>query len=177
MLRSLALLAATVVAFADPPVPRPSPELNIPLAGGGDFRLSDLRGKVVALEFIYTTCPHCQQFSQLLDKLAREYHDRGFRAVAVAFNENAEMLAPEFAAEFAVGFPIGICTYDQFFAYVGVPPRQVTLPHLFFIGRNGMIRAHYGGDDAFFTREEASTRAMIETLLKERASKSRKHKN
>jgi thiol-disulfide isomerase/thioredoxin len=177
MLRSLVLVAAAAVAFADPPIPRPSPELNVPLAGGGDFRLADLRGKVVALEFIYTTCPHCQRFSQLLDKLAREYYDRGFRAVAVAFNEDAEMRTPEFAAEFGIAFPVGICTYDEFFAYMSVPPRQVTLPHLFFIDRKGMIRAHYGGDDPFFAHGEANTRAMIETLLKERASKSRKHKN
>lgn len=175
MLRSLALVAAAAVAGA--PIPRPSPELKVPLANGGEFRLSGLRGKVVALEFIYTTCPHCQRFSQLLDKLAREYGDRGFRAVAVAFNENAEMRAPEFAVEFGIGFPVGICTYDAFFAYMGVPPQQVTLPHLFFIDRQGMIRAHYGGEDAFFAHDEANARATIESLLKERAPKGGKRRD
>lgn len=171
MLRTLVLLSAAVAALADPPIPRPSPELKVALTTGDEFRLSALRGKVVALEFIYTTCPHCQHTSQLLDKLVREYESRGFRAVAVAFNEGAELRAPEFVAEFEIGFPVGVCTYNKFFEYLGVPPRAVTLPQLFFIDRKGAIRASLPGDDPFFAHDEANMRAMIERLLEEPAPK------
>jgi protein SCO1/2 len=36
---------------------RPAPELALPATGGGEFRLSRQRGKVVALTFGYTSCP------------------------------------------------------------------------------------------------------------------------
>jgi peroxiredoxin len=169
--RTLILLAAALAAFADPPIPRPSPELTVTLTTGEQFRLSDLRGKVVAVEFIYTTCDHCQHTSQTLDKLVRQYGPRGFRAVAVAFNEGAELRAPEFVAEFGIGFPVGIGTYDMLFAYLGVPPRAVALPQLFFVDRKGMLRAYYGGDDPFFVHDEENLRAMIERLLAEHARK------
>jgi thiol-disulfide isomerase/thioredoxin len=164
MLGTLVLLAAAA-ALADPPIPRPSPELKVTLTTGEEFRLSALRGKVVALEFIYTTCPHCQRASQILGKLVREYGPRGFRAVAVAFNEDAELRAPEFVAEFEIGFPVGIGTPATLFGYLGVPPRGLELPQLFFIDRRGVIRAHFGGDDPFFSHDEPNMRGMIERLL------------
>ena len=62
MKTSLLLLALTsVLSAADP---RPAPELVIKSATGQEQLLSKFRGKVVAVEFLLTTCPHCQKASQ-----------------------------------------------------------------------------------------------------------------
>lgn len=50
----LGILSFAVSSFAANP-PRKAPELTIPLATGGQVKLSDYRGKVVVLAFILTT--------------------------------------------------------------------------------------------------------------------------
>src|SRR4030088_1008594 len=89
-----------------PAGPRHSPELVLTFPDGTQKLLSSYRGKVVALEFLYTTCPHCQHAAAVLTKLYQEYGDKGFQPIGVAFNENAKMLVPDFVRNFRVGYPI-----------------------------------------------------------------------
>jgi peroxiredoxin len=157
-------------------LPRPAPELKFPLADGQDFALSSLRGKVVALEFLFTTCPHCQNLSRTTGKLLPEYEARGFRAIGVACNPGADLLAAEFVKRFEVAYPVGIGNAETLFSYLGPQPKPFRLPVLFFIDRKGMIRAQFTGEDGFFAKEEANMRAMIEKLLEETDAKDVKPK-
>src|ERR1700688_2163685 len=93
------LMALAVSALAMPPVPRKAPELTIVEPSGKQTLLSSFKGKVVVIEFLYTTCPHCQAASQVFTKLQRELGPRGFQAVGVAFNDNAQMLVPQFVQQ------------------------------------------------------------------------------
>ncbi len=45
---------------------RKAPELTFTLPGKGPQQLGQYRGKVVALAFMSTTCPHCQAKSKEL---------------------------------------------------------------------------------------------------------------
>jgi hypothetical protein len=164
-LRHFFVLGALVAAATGADLPKPSPELQVTLTTGGEFQLSSLRGKVVALEFIFTTCPHCQHLVQTTGKVLRGFESRGFRAVAVACNDGADMLAPEFVKQFEVGFPVGIGTVETMFGYLGTPPRPFRLPHLSFLDRKGIIQAQFTGEDEFFTDAEANMRKMIGQLL------------
>src|SRR5271168_2308667 len=92
----LAVTLVSVSIWGQPPTPRKAPELTITEAGGKQSLLSSYKGKVVALAFIFTTCPHCQAECGILTKLQGELGDRGFQPLAVAFNENAGMLVNEF---------------------------------------------------------------------------------
>ena len=143
------------------------------LTTGQDFTLSSLRGKVVAVEFVYTTCPHCQHLAGTTSKLVTEYGPRGFRAVAIAFNENAERLAPEFAKAYAANFPVGIGTNETMFGFAGPPTRAFRLPVLLFVDRKQMIRAQFTGEDSFFEDEETNLRKWVEQLLGEREPETR----
>ena len=68
-----ALLMLAAVAPADLLMaPRPSPEFAILKPAGGQLLLSHYRGKIVVVEFLLTTCPHCQEEAKLLDKLCDE---------------------------------------------------------------------------------------------------------
>ena len=75
---SVALLCA---AFSLPPLlsqlPRPSPEFAVMMPGGKPLPLHTLKGKVVLLAFISTTCPHCQALTQELAGIQRDYAPRG----------------------------------------------------------------------------------------------------
>src|SRR5215470_8044273 len=91
-MKSLTALAACFVllgvsALAKPPVPRPAKEFDFVDANGKHTLLSSYKGKVVVIQFLITTCPHCQAMSKMLTKLQTELGPRGFQAVGVAFNE------------------------------------------------------------------------------------------
>ncbi len=54
-----------------PPVIRKSPEFVIKFVDGHQMLLSSLKGKVVALLMVHTTCPHCQHTSQVFTNCIR----------------------------------------------------------------------------------------------------------
>jgi peroxiredoxin len=165
----VALFMLSVAAiWAGPLDVRPSPEFSVRMPDGSQFELSQYRGKVVALEFIYTTCPHCQASAQMMTRLYREYGPRGFQPVAVAFNPMAILLVPEFVKQFQVTFPVGFSVPETVHQFLDVPvTRRLMVPQLLFIDRKGVIRAQSPalGDEKFY--QESSVRAMIEKLLNE----------
>ena len=77
VLAAAAFVALTVSAFATPPVPRKSPEFTVTEPSGKHTLLSSLRGKIVVMPFMFTTCPHCQRDAQMLTQLQKEFAGRG----------------------------------------------------------------------------------------------------
>lgn len=71
------------VAGLEPP---PSPEITVAeLIGQGPVKLSELRGKVVLLDFWATWCTYCVKTMPRLNALQQKYKDRGL--VIVGINE------------------------------------------------------------------------------------------
>src|SRR5215471_17928555 len=92
---SLALAAAMTIpaAFAQSTfTPKKTPDFTIVEPSGKQTPLASLKGKVCVLEFILTTCPHCQVETQQLTKLYREMAPRGLQVLGVAVNDNAALL-------------------------------------------------------------------------------------
>ena len=52
----------------------------------------------MVLALIHTTCSHCQQFTVVMNILAREYTPRGVQFLECAFNDDARMTMPELLA-------------------------------------------------------------------------------
>jgi peroxiredoxin len=150
--------------------PRHSPEFVIRLANGKEMLLSSLRGQVVALMFVHTTCPICQHASQVFTKLLYyEYGPRGFQPIDVAFNSDANLYVPEFVKNFDIRYPVGFSSTEEVAEYLNFPAgERFTIPQIVWIDSSGYIRAATplkGGDDEMLT--EAYWCNMIETLLKE----------
>ena len=151
-------------------LPRLSPEYVIRLTTGKQLLLSQFRGKVVALMFISTTCPHCQRTCQLVDRLHKEYGPQRVQPFAVAFNENAGMLVPDFIERFKIGYPVGYGTRESVAAYLDYPQSRTFVPISSFIDGKGMIRAqHFGDDEKFYADQEKNFRGLIEGLLRQSA--------
>jgi peroxiredoxin len=158
-------LAASVAAD----VPRQAPEFVINMPQGGYKLLSEYRGKVVALEFLYTTCPHCQVSAKLLSRFQTEYGAKGFQALGVAFNPMSKMLAPDFVKDFGVNFPVGYAERDPVSVFLQSPLNEsLHVPQLVFIDRSGRIRQQSLPRGDSTTGTEANMRKMIETLLAEK---------
>lgn len=125
---------------ADVALPRKAPELAFTIPSQGQKLLSQYRGKVVALEFIFTTCPHCQAASKMMTKLQAEYGPKGFQAIDIAVNENADLLVDNFVKDYQVGFPVGHTPQSQMVSFMGFPNNYFVVPQLVIIDRKGMIQ-------------------------------------
>jgi thiol-disulfide isomerase/thioredoxin len=176
-----ALLLGTALA-ADTGVLRKAPELAYSVPAGGHQEpklLSQYHGKVVALEFIFTTCPHCQHASILMNKLQQDYGNRGFQALDVAINENADLLAGNFARDFQTNFPVGWTTRDQFLTFMSFSfADRFVVPQLVLIDRKGMIRYQtpaLGDGDYEKQMQESTIRSRIDDLLNSDRTTSTRH--
>jgi thiol-disulfide isomerase/thioredoxin len=135
---------------ADVVVPRKAPELAFTIPGEGQKLLSQYRGKVVALEFIMTTCPHCQAASRDMTKYQEEFGKRGLQVIDLAINaldgtggpSEADELVTRFKNSFNVGFPVGYLPRVQMMNFMGFTPAdRMVVPQLALIDRKGII--HY----------------------------------
>ncbi|HEX4166074.1 MAG TPA: TlpA disulfide reductase family protein [Bryobacteraceae bacterium] len=147
---------------------RKAPTLSFNIPGQGQKTLSQYLGKVVALEFIFTTCPHCQAASHVMSKFQEEYASRGLQVLDIAVNPNADLLVENFAKDYQVKFPVGWVPSDTMTAFMGFSSARYVVPQLVLIDRKGLI--HYqtpATEDGTWDRlmKEDAIRQHIEELL------------
>lgn len=171
LVRLCFLLFASALLCAAATVPRPAPELLIKHARGGETRLSSFKGKVVALEFILTTCQHCQNSSSNINAIYNELGSRGFTAVGVAVNQMAQMFVPEFVQTLRLNYLIGYQHQDAADQFLQHDPKlAMYFPQFVLIDRKGVIRYQFPGTDKHFENEEKNLREKVLLLLKEGAA-------
>jgi thiol-disulfide isomerase/thioredoxin len=176
----IGLNAATPKAEASkaeaPPVLRKSPEFVVKFTDGHQMLISSLKGKVVALLMVHTTCPHCQHTSQVFTQLYKEYGARGFQPVDAAFNTMANLYVPDFIKNFNIGYPVGYSTPEEVMAYLNFSVMErYSVPQIVWIDRKGNIRSQTAAseNDPKYDQAQYSEgywRNMIEMLLKEPAT-------
>ena len=149
-------------------VPRAAADLTYKLPGGQTQNLKQYRGKVVALEFILTTCPHCQAASKVMSRMQKEFGPSGFQAVDVAVNDGAASLVPAFVKDFGVTYPVGYTDDRTALRFLDLAPQRVLFPQMVLIDREGMIRYQSDVAGDALVVDESALRAKIEALLKKR---------
>jgi thiol-disulfide isomerase/thioredoxin len=166
----VSLLGATVLFTGSATEPaRPGPAFSIMRIGTAPLKLSQYRGKVVALAFIYTTCPHCQRLTAILNSVAKDYSARGVQVLECAFNEDAVPTMPDFLKQTGPQVPVGFAPRASVLSYLQYPaadPRLVYVPHLVFLDRAGTIRGDYPGEGSFFLDPDANIRKELDQMLK-----------
>lgn len=147
-------------------MPRKAPELTIVEPSGTQTLLSSYRGKVVVLAFIFTTCPHCQAEVGVLTKLHGELGPKGFQPLAVAFNDNASMLAGSFIQSFHPSFPVGYAARETVTDYLQLNDKTPwVVPQIVVIDRKGMIVAQSAPKGSDELQEEAPLRKRITEMV------------
>ena len=159
------LLGLSLTAFAAT-IPRPSPEFVVNYPGGKQGLLSSYKGKVVALLFIFTTCPHCQVTCQGLSKLYTELGPKGFQPIAVAVNPMAAMLVADFVRDYKINFPVGASERDAALTYLQINAvERWVVPQVVLIDRKGVIQKQTPPQGDEKLQEENSLRQQIEAML------------
>lgn len=161
-------------------VPRTADPLKATTIEGKTVSLDQYRGKVVAVVFFLTTCPHCQQTTQVLNPIYEEWKSRGLEILGLAIDRNKPgspdpspiQKLRSFGSKYKVRYPLGLSSTATVkrFAQMSVVERFY-VPFLFFVDRNGRVRAeHPGGDRAFYHDQATNIRTILDTLLKEPAT-------
>jgi peroxiredoxin len=106
--------------------------------------LLDYRGKIVVIEMMQTTCPHCGAFADILEKVQQKYGDHvAILGVVTVLGPSAD--SPDKVQAFISGhkvtYPILFDMGQMQYSYLLKP--NVSLPQVYLIDPNGFIRGDW----------------------------------
>jgi peroxiredoxin len=117
------------------------------------YDLQDYRGKVVIIDIMSTSCPHCMLLSTTLEKLKEKFGDK-IEVLSVVLPPDNQATIQKYLATNKITTPI-ICDQGQMtISYFKARPDQqskITVPHLFLIDKEGMISNDWAYEEG--TRE------------------------
>lgn len=152
-----ALLGALALLFSAPLLADPAPDFTLPGSEGKTIHLSELRGKVVYVDFWASWCGPCRQSFPWMNQLQSAWGDKGLVIVAINLDQE-RALADRFIAamnpRFTLAFdPLG-GTAEHY--------KVQGMPTSYLIDRQGNIHARHMG---FREHETAQVTEEIRQLL------------
>ena len=141
----------------------PAPDFELPDLQGVSHKLSDLRGKIVIINFWSAECPHSERTDRSLLPLLESWGSEVvLLPIASNRNESAQMLAE--AAEKRRVPRVLLDSEHRAADLYGA----LTTPHVFVLDREGLLQYHGAVDDLTFRRREVTRfflRDAVEALL------------
>lgn len=150
--------ATTLVRVGDP-----APDFTVEMFDGGKITLSELRGKVVLLNFWATWCPPCrEELTHVQTQIIDRFAGRPFVFLPVSRGEQRDAVAA-FRQKTGYTFPMGLdpsrTIYDRYASNF--------IPRNFLIGPDGkVILASVGYDEEEFEELIATIERTLSTSAK-----------
>jgi peroxiredoxin len=149
-MRLILILLAFLFLTAEAPSPwgieelvnKQAPEFMLKDINGRDVALSSFKGKAVLINFWATWCPPCRAEMPALNKLYREYRDKGLTVIAVSTDRSMASVK-NFLSKSPVDFPILMDPDGK----VSRQFRVFSLPTSFLLDKNGIILQRYLGEE------------------------------
>lgn len=112
-----------------------APDFTLPMYGGGEVTLSDLRGKVVLLNFWATWCPPCmQELSVVQQEIINRFAGREFAFIFASRGDSEEEIAAT-REKRGFHFPMAMDKDQAVFQRYA----KKGIPHNYLIDREGRI--------------------------------------
>ena len=137
------------------------PQFSGPTVDARHVALTDLRGKVVVVNFWASWCAECRPEMPVLEALHRELGSRGLAIIGINAREDKQAVG-RYATELGLTFPLVLDPEGKTNDLYGV----IGLPTTFIVGRDGRAVAFGIGPRDWGS---APARALIESLLAEPA--------
>ena len=143
-----------------PPVfPRSAPAFVVKNLKGEEVTLDTYKEKVVLLDFWATWCKPCEEIMPELQKMHKEYADKGFTVIGVSIDEGKDLAkkVEKFAKKKKITYPVLLdVNKDPAWATFKVK----AIPMLFLINQKGEIVAQWTGKV-----EHKEVKAKVEEAL------------
>lgn len=118
-----------------------APDFTLKNMQGENVTLSDLRGKVVLVNFWASWCPPCRQEMPSMEELYQHLQDREFEMLAINVEENGPDAVAKFLEDKSHSFPILFDPQTQAQRRYNVS----RFPETFVVDRNGIVVEHVVG--------------------------------
>jgi len=141
LLASVAI--AAIAAVASLTLTRPAPEVKFNAISGESFSTSELRGKVVLVNFWATYCADCIKEMPKLVDAHRKFAPRGYETIAIAVRHDDAGRVAQYAAANALPFKVTVDASGELareFGNVRITPMS------FLIDKNGKVLRRYVGE-------------------------------
>lgn len=129
-----------------------SPPLSIAILEGKPVNIQQMKGQVVLLDFMTTTCPTCKRASSGLETLYQEMGAKGFRPVAIALDTGSVDTLRAYRQEHRLTFAIGTAPREDVGRYLSHPAdKPLMVPTLVLLDRRGKVcsvEVGWKGEDA-----------------------------
>jgi len=113
-----------------------APEFTLEDLNGNKISLSDLKGKVIFLNFWATWCPPCEAEIPHFIEVYKEYKDQGMEIIGISVDSAGPKSVIKFAEKYKINYPVVMYTLD---IIKGYRPGNA-IPVTIIIGPNGKIR-------------------------------------
>ncbi|MDD2366129.1 MAG: TlpA disulfide reductase family protein [Desulfuromonadaceae bacterium] len=138
----------------------PAPDISVvSMSDGSVLKLSDLKGKVVLLNFWATWCPPCREEIPSMMKLNEKMSGKPFQMVAISIDEGGKPAIESFFKESGFKLP----TYLDESAASGKAYGITGVPESFIIDKQGVLVKKIIGGAAWDSPE---VEAFMENLMK-----------
>ena len=117
-----------------------APDFNIMLFDGGNFQLSEQKGKAVVINFFASWCVSCGKETPVIEKIAHTYTPQGVVFLAIAVDDT-EKKAKAFMQKIGLTIPAGLDRTGKIKEAYGL----YGMPTTFFIDKNGKISYFHAG--------------------------------
>jgi peroxiredoxin len=135
----------------------PAPDFQLKDSNGTVWNLSDLRGKVVFINFWATWCTVCKAEMAYKESLFKKMQGKPFQMLGILFKDDPRNLISYFR-NIEVSLPTLLSPDDEAAALFGI----TGVPETFIIDKNGIIREKLVGPRQWDSPEHIS---MIEKWL------------
>ena len=156
---SIAVFAVSNEYIVAQEINKPAPEFSLPDLEGNNLALSDLKGKVVLVDFWATWCGPCRIAMPYMQSLHEAYEDKGVALLGV----NSWERKPDKVKS--------VLSYNKITYKILLDPKNEVIgkykvrgiPTFFIIDKKGIVRYSYIG----LPKEKEIIKANLEELLAE----------
>ncbi len=137
-----------------------APDFTLKTLDGQEIILSQLKGKVVLLDFWATWCGPCREAIPHLIQLYKAYRENGFEVIGMSLDKGDGEVVRNFAKSMDIPYPIVMAPEEVVRNY-----RVTSIPTTFILDKEGKIRQRITGFNSAISQQINS---LVTDLISEK---------